>query len=227
LMDHLKEHPGIFIPRMPNRGKLEIHYFDKRYIKRSPQWYNNLFREHRHLVCGEKTPSYLSIRVVPGRIKENYPNTKFVVILRNPTDRAYSAYKMHCRKARGTDKYSGFSFESICEIPMSNLQGETFLRINYSDLVSRGLYYYQLLMWFKFFNREQFIIFKSEDFWNEPQIGFDRIHEFLGVEPKTYNKFVNVKDRPYLPMGNDIREQLNELYEPHNKLLKDLVGFSW
>ncbi len=46
---------------------------------------------------GEASPSYLHSRSAPTRIKELLPECRLIVSLRNPVDRAYSAYQMAFR----------------------------------------------------------------------------------------------------------------------------------
>ena len=43
---------------------------------------------------GEASPSYMSYDYIPKRISICLPSIKFVAILRDPVDRAYSHYRM-------------------------------------------------------------------------------------------------------------------------------------
>ena len=99
LYDYLIQHPCIY----PVRTK-EIRYFDK-YYKNGNNWYqvNFPFKIHRHFVnkilgkpfvTGEATERYIDHPRVPERIKKITPNAKFIVLLRNPVERAYSHWNM-------------------------------------------------------------------------------------------------------------------------------------
>lgn len=49
---------------------------------------------------GEASPSYFMSPLAPTRIHSTVPNCKLVLSLRNPVDRAYSAYQMAIREGR-------------------------------------------------------------------------------------------------------------------------------
>ena len=92
-------------------SRKEIHYFDKKHYP-DHEWYKNKFPEINGKITGESSPSYLFLPFVPYRIKETIPGCKFIIILRNPVDRAYSQYNM--------DNKNEISFEKLIENVLSS-----------------------------------------------------------------------------------------------------------
>ena len=98
---NLIKHPNVLAASMK-----EIHYFNIFYG--SVLWYRANFptkkevkkAESENGVCrvGEATAQYLFHPLVPKRVHDLLPNIKFLVVLRNPIDRALSHYNNNKRK---------------------------------------------------------------------------------------------------------------------------------
>ena len=69
-------------------GKNRIDTLDK---------YNNLFVNHQAKLRGEGSVSYFFYDDVPNKIKKYNPDSKIIIMLRNPIDRAFSHYLMDYR----------------------------------------------------------------------------------------------------------------------------------
>lgn len=84
----LREHPQIFMPRG------EVSYFeDPVYERREKHEFTALFSSAgAEKVVGIKRPTYLHYGEVPERLAAHSPDTHLIVSLRDPVDRAVSAY---------------------------------------------------------------------------------------------------------------------------------------
>src|SRR5262245_18320944 len=72
----------------------EVHFFDLNYQKGN-EWYFSQFPElGRDQITGEASPYYIFHPRVPQRIKNLLPSIKLIVLLRNPTNRAFSHYQL-------------------------------------------------------------------------------------------------------------------------------------
>jgi len=117
LYRYLIQHPEI----KPALTK-EVRFFDKYYDK-GTNWYRvsfpfkNFLR--RNYVTGEATPRYLDHPHAPKRVKEVIPNAKFIILLRNPIDRAYSMYNMRVGRKR-----ENLSFEEAINQEKKRTEGE-------------------------------------------------------------------------------------------------------
>lgn len=165
----LGSHPEVFVP---NDVK-EVHFFDRYYNKGMP-WYLSFFPSNSaaatYKVAGEVTPMYLYSEAVPARVRKHLPDAKFVVLLRNPVDRAYSHYKLAFHE--GFTKAASFS---------CFLQEE-------STAFPRGLYARQLKRWFDHFPRERFLILIFEEVVCDPAKAMASIASFLGINRQGFDE---------------------------------------
>src|SRR5690606_34294189 len=102
----LEAHPEVYVPYR----RKEVHFFDL-YFDRTTQWYENFFPPSepaaKYKAIGEVTPDYMFDQAAPFRIKKILPDCRFIVSLRNPVERAYSAYLYSVRsynERRGIDQ---------------------------------------------------------------------------------------------------------------------------
>src|SRR5215213_1565056 len=92
LYRYLTEHPSIGAAY-----RKEVHFFDRHFDK-GMAWYLAHFPARGEFpIVGEASPFYLFHPAVPGRIHAAVPQARFIALLRNPIDRAYSQYHMKSR----------------------------------------------------------------------------------------------------------------------------------
>jgi hypothetical protein len=170
----LYEHPQVFMPT-----DKEIHYFSRHYSKGLP-WYENHFRNCRtDQLAGEFSPTYLYDAETPSRIYDYVPHVKFIACLRNPIDRAISAYRYGIKM--GT-------------VPTN----ETFLDavVKRPGYLEHGLYQEQIASYLKFFDKNQILILLYEDIRDDPCRFMQNVYRFLGVDadfrPSMALRVVNV-----------------------------------
>jgi hypothetical protein len=242
LYQYLISHPFII-----SAMKKQMHFFDNHYEK-GVSWYRahfpSYFYKHyfkyinkRDFITGEATPYYIFHPLAARRAAKFVPNAKFILVIRNPVERAYSHYHHEIRK--GTEKLS-FQ-EAIAKEPErlagekeKMLNDEYYYSFNYQrySYLSRGLYAEQLAEWFKYFPKEQFFIVKSEDMRHNTIDIVKQIFDFLDL-PK-FSEFNLEKDQyynvgKYDKMDTKMREQLVEYFKPHNEQLYKLLDrdFNW
>ena len=212
LYQHLARHPHV----APAFRK-EVHFFDRNFDK-GLDWYRAQFPVRDEFVTGEASPSYLFSPEVPARVEATLPEVKLIAILRNPIDRAYSAYQRWVRQGRETRSFAE---------AMDGTQ---------PPFAARGHYAEQLEIWLKRFPRERLLVLSAEAFFKEPVPSLNHACRFLGIPP--YDrlspdalKWVQQKysyDR-YEGMDPAARLKWAEHYRPHNERLYRLIGedFGW
>ena len=193
LFEILKQHPEIGMSSFK-----ETHFFDTDINwKKGKQWYSDnyfLSLETKKRI-GEFTPSYLSKKSCAKRIKDTLEDqVKFIVILRNPIDRAFSHY-LHTSR----DEYEKLSFIDSLKMEEERLGKFTeekddlsYARFCYKE---SSMYASHLKNYFNIFNKDQFCIVLFEDFVKNPQTVIDRILIFLEV-PTDVEMDVNLKINP-------------------------------
>jgi hypothetical protein len=243
LYDILTRHPHV-----DAAAAKELHYFNGHFDE-GIDWYRQYFpqrrwKDGRRIITGEATP-YLHHLHVPERMAEVIPQARLLVLLRNPVDRAYSAYQHMVRKRWHRKGWENRTFEEAIEAEKAWLLGEgkeeeisqrkdrTSLGSTHYWYLSRGIYIDQLLRWSKFFSKEQLLVVKSEDLFERMS---DTLRDILGFldlpdwEPVA-SESVNARNKGHFEQGMDpvTRRRLEEYFEPHNRRLYEYTGvdFGW
>jgi hypothetical protein len=231
----LGQHPLV----QPAASK-ELHFFD-RHFDEGIEWYRRCFpspkqRDKRQTITGEATP-YMSHRLAPERMAQVVPKARLIALLRNPVERAYSDYQMVARKERETRTFE----EAIRAAAKARLPegdhpgpGDSRHRYHYRRYLYRSLYIDQLLRWTRYFDKEQILVLKSEDFFESPIETLKVVLEFLDLpewEPEAEKLMGGKRNegRYEREMDPATRRRLEEYFEPYNQRLYDFLGtdFGW
>ena len=158
----LDSHPHVW---MPSRRK-EVHFFT-RHFEKGVAWYERYFPEapkaSRYEALGEYTPAYLYDDQCPARIATIPSIEQFILSLRNPVDRAYSAYG---HLVRNYDYRASF---------------ETFLE-EHPNEIERGMYARHLKNYLRHFERDQFLILRFDDLFDDIPATRKTIADFLEID---------------------------------------------
>ena len=165
------QHPDIYM------SMKEPHFFSL-HFDRGIEYYKGLFNDadkEKYLV--DMTPVYMLLEDVPGLIKDTINNElKFVFILRNPVDRAYSSYWMKRFNLR--DNIDTFEEALACED--ERIAGGKMSLIDYS-YKTRGFYAKQINNYLKYFQKEQMYFMIFEDFIKDIEGECNKLFDFLGI----------------------------------------------
>lgn len=231
LYAYLSEHPQV----LPSRTK-EIHYFDLNYSK-GTDWYRRRFislpdrdpRARQRLISGEASPYYLFHSLAASRIAETAPSAKLIALLRDPVARAYSHYQHNVRKGREPRPFSNAIADEIAggtgpedDVPDGDAaRGGAHRHYSY---LARGRYAEQLERFLLEFPRDQILILKSEDLFENPQLVLPQVLRFLGIQDWPSHHWTarnagnyNRREIPQEPL-------LREYFDPHNRRLYELIG---
>ena len=186
LVNKLSEHKQIFIPK-----EKELRYFTYDFLKNSGYKGPGDYRPKRRAVkslndykkkfdisedykcVGEATTdiSFYYEYTIP-KIKELLGDPKIIIMLRNPTDRAISAYSHLIREERET-----LSFDKALEKENERIKNGYEFIWGYK----KASYYYESVKAFKDNFTHVHIVF-FEDFINQSETEIQKILNFLGVE---------------------------------------------
>jgi hypothetical protein len=241
LYEYLIQHPSIHSAS----GK-EIDYFDRLY-ERGLSWYRMSFPTNftkinnetflkKTFQTGEATPRYMVHPHSLDRIKTDLPNAKFIVLLRNPIERAYSHFNMNFK-----NDYEYRTFEDALNHEKKRVEGryekmkknENYYSWDY-DLyayLEHGKYVDKLKRWMNVFPKDQFLIIQSEEFSKDPSKIYNETLEFLGLPKYNLKHYKRYKQREYKDKNIDpkLREKLSEYFKPYNDELYEFLGkkFDW
>lgn len=235
----LSAHPQLVRPLF-HKG---VNYFDINYY-RGAGWYRSHFplteiarrRVARYSppIAFEASGYYLYHPFALQRIANDLPGIRLVAMVRNPVERAFSAYKHEY--ARGFERES---FERALELEDARLAGEIERMRDDASYESfshrhhsyrhRGQYAEQLERAFALFPEERIHVIDSGAFFDQPAEEYRRLLTFLQLHPFEQLRFNRHNSRPGAPMDEETRRVLTEHYAPHDERLSRLLGrpLSW
>ena len=181
----IKQHPDIYMsPRKELRFFSNItpppEGLHKDYIHESvatledyERYFDGVTDEH---IYGESSPMYLYTPGAAERIKATLPDVKLFAILRNPVDRAFSAYTHGLREWK---EPAGTFREALAREP-ERIQAGWGMLWHYSQA---GFYYQQLSRYYRIFKPEQIKVVLHDDLLSNAAKLLREIFVFLGVDP--------------------------------------------
>ena len=207
LYDILRQHPEVYLPNFK-----EPHFFDiLENFENGLEWYEeNYYKKVDKKVIADFTPSYFFDKDAPKRIFDSLgKDMKFVVVFRNPLDRAYSHY-LHSKR----DNHEIENFELALELEVSRLdqyknQSDYLYYLRHS-YVQQGLYAQMLERYLKYFSLDNFLfIHFEEEFLKQIDFTINNILDFIGVDTSVV-------------LNTDIRS--NPSSKERSKFLKKLMN---
>lgn len=172
LMRKLGAHPGVFMaPR-------QLHYFDREF-HRGEDWYRAQFAGAAPgQLVGEKTTEYFdtaTIDTVAPRIATTCPETRLIVILRNPVERAWSALVHHVNA--GLIALPRDPETAVFDDTPEAREGKRHFRF-----IERGYYARQLAALYAHVDPAQVLVLVFErDIVADPEAGWARVCAFLDL----------------------------------------------
>ena len=207
LYSYLNKHPEIEMSTIKEPDYFSNEFIEKQslYYKKesikSLNKYHSLYSDTKNLIRGEASVSYLFYEKVPKKIFKYNSRSKVIIMLRNPSDRAYSHYLM--------DKRLGFvreSFENIVHKKSTHKNSALF----YQQYIELGQYSFQIKNYFDVFSKKNILIIDYDNFiYNSSEV-LNKVCVFLNVENRSFSNTNKV---------------YNKYTNPSNKLVKILYTF--
>jgi len=194
LYDLLGEHPDLYLPREKEpfyflwpdgqgAGRFRVPHrrgfigADSWVVIRTRRQYQDLFRRAGpDQLTGEASTFYLPDPHVAERIRACVPRARIIAILRDPVDRAYSAYMF--QRSLGVEPAR--SFEAAIEAERRGDRDDWLYgwRHLYCSAYSR-----QLQRYFREFGEDRVLVVDFDDLRRDPHALARRIFTFLGIDP--------------------------------------------
>ena len=175
---NLSKHPELYINSNKDPNISEVHFFDINW-KRGISWYKKQFN-YKFKYVGEKTPDLINLPYTFPLIQSVNPYVKLIISLRNPIERAYSAWKLEQSRCKN---YEIETFEESIEkeLKYKKHENKTFYTIIHSFL-ERGLYYKYISELIKWFPMQNILILFHEDLIENPTQEYNKIFNFLNIK---------------------------------------------
>lgn len=179
LYQQLRAHPEIYMPSVKEIGFFAV---NELYERGMPFYCEQWFQDAGTRPCrGEASVGYMQAECAAARIARHLPQVKLVAVLRNPIERAYSHYRMDCRREGETR-----TFEQCVEAAVAGAKagGKTSQR-SIANLLRYGEYGRILAEFRRYFAVEQFHLIFLEKYERNPADTLLALQAWLGVQPTT------------------------------------------
>jgi len=209
----------------------EIHFFDQNY-SRGLIWYLAHFPTRDNtVISGESSPHYYIFPEAARRISHDLPETRLIMLLRNPIDRAYSHYQHEVALGYEKDSFEEaikreFYVDGSVWISQ-DLRPNGISEYVHHSYLSKGLYAKHLRCWLDCIPRKRFLMLKSETFFDTPEQTMMKVYDFLGVESVDKIAYRKYNEGHYGEIKPELRSRLQHFYEPFNRDLSDLLNMDF
>ncbi|HEY8464498.1 MAG TPA: sulfotransferase [Bacillota bacterium] len=206
----LIQHPRIYLPAIK-----ETRFFSQDYEK-GLAWYERKYYAavKDEIAIGDISPVYLIDERCPERIFRLLgKDIKFIIMLRNPVDRAYSHYCM-----LRSHQFEDLPFEAALQLEERErvVKSLKYYRHQYGFQYLKESSYFQLIQrYLQFFARDRFKFIVFEEFIKDTEVHLNKILDFLGIR-EPYRFDLNVYRNPATVSNNS---RINRLFYC-NPLLK-------
>ena len=210
LYEYLRHHADVFLPEIK-----ETNYFSHREIARQQLYYKAQVINHRpayeELYASassqkwllDASVSYLYYKDVPERIFQYNPKARIIILLRDPTERAFSHFLM--------DKRLGFLPTGLDTIFEKKLHDHRS-KLAYQQCISLGLYYEQVKRYLDVFPQNQIRIFFHHEVKADRTKWLAEVCAFLDISPLREEAS---------------RQEHNAYSNPKNKLVQSMYKAKW
>jgi len=185
LHDILKNHPQLELPYVK-----ELDYFVNDQAFKNPANLRKHYRFLDHTVAMGITPSIMASPVGLRRVYDYNPSMKIIIMLRNPTERFVSLYKMRERNLKETRTFK--------ELVLDELESYNDLNHRSNSHFHRALYSERIKQVQDIFPKDQIYYLLFEDFIKNQEESVNRMLTWCGLskfnfEPVKSNAAINAK----------------------------------
>ncbi len=177
-------------------------------------YFKNVTKETVYL--GEKSTSYFESKLAAKQIYNFYPNSKIIIILRNPSERAWSNYKFS-----KLNKIENLEFIDSIKLDAEKRKYEGF-SVNPFAYISRSKYEVFLEIYKEIFPSENVKVLIFEEFITDPSGG--GLYEWLGISSQVNTVITRVNTSYKEDLGIKQKKILHKEFEHTIQFVEDFLG---
>jgi len=219
-----------------------VNYFDVGY-ERPFSWYQGHFPTESSLrrqtprdvpgdpITFEASGYYMFHPCAAERIAHHLPDVRILAMLRDPVERAYSAWKHESARGFETEP-----FERALALEDERLAGEVerirsepgyySFSHRHHAYARRGQYAEQLKRLQEHLPAHQIHVVESEAFFERPEETYVEVLDFLALPHLLPDRFDRWNGRPSAPMDDAVRAELRAHFLEHDRALAAILGRS-
>jgi sulfotransferase family protein len=213
----LRQHPKICMPET----RKELHFFDREEDDRDYKKYHANFQpKPEHRVIGEASPIYMYWETAPYRIWSYNPTMKWILALRNPVERAFSAWNMETK--RGAEN---LPFKEAIEKEPERCREALPLQHRVYSYIDRGFYAHQVRRLFNIFGADKCLILLNEELRSDHKKTLRTVFDFLNVDNSFVPPEASVFEQEYMDkIDNELYSRLIDIFHFDIKELERLLS---
>lgn len=185
LLRSLRQHPEAWLPAKENPF-----FRDPVYVHGALGSFADIFAGRTERRLGFKCPDYLGRSEVPARLHKDLAEPQLIVCLRNPVQRAVSAYFWKVRWGLLPVVPAEEGLQRVLDGDYRDLDPSV------GDILDWGLYHEHLSRYLQHFPVEKILVLFDEDLYRDPEAVMRESHEFLGIAADVMPSGLRVKQNP-------------------------------
>lgn len=226
LYQNLQSHPDVYLPKSK---RPEPHFFLRaEAYARGLSWYEQQYFSQwsGQKAVGEASTSYFFGNQVPGRIAASLPECRFVLMLRDPVDRAYSNYWHSVNSGLETLRFD----EAVARENerTAALAGTDMAETKPYSYLARSLYAEQFERWLSHFGIDRFCVLFFEDYVRSIEACLLELSGFLGIDAQGFSAAMAFSANKSTPEGvamdAGLEKDLRSYFRQDILALQKLVG---
>ena len=235
LFYYLDQHPSLSKSAYDELGFFDVNFH------LGFHWYRSLFPsiltkfriklKTNFFMTYDVTPSYVRRPWIARRIKKLFPNSKLIIVLRNPIDKTYSHYYLSTTsgETRNFEEVIKKDMDDISKWNINSKDDNYFATKVENSKLARGFYVEQLLPWFELFPKNQILIISSEELASNTKNVMSEIFKFLNLPDYKIPNIEKVNVSKYSKINPDTRKILIDFFKPYNEQLFKFLDrkFDW
>jgi len=172
LYEYIRQHKDIYFSDI----KEVIYFVNDKLFDKGEEYYHSFFTKiENEKIIASAYVHMLPSKKAPKRVQAYNPNMKFIVMLREPISRAYSAYNYAIKNGW---EDSNNSFEDTLTLEPKRVEDEEYDLMYFEN----GMYYKHLTYWEQFFPKENFLLIKDSELKEDAKKVVERVCSFLNIE---------------------------------------------
>ncbi len=183
--------------------------------KKTIDWYENLLDDQKINLDSSPNYSMKDSNFIAKKISQYSMDVKFIFLLRNPIDRAFSAYNHYMQELPKTASWGGWN-------PKKSFLYNFFMCDSFTKA---GFYQEHICNYLKYFKKDQFLFIISERLGSEGhQKEWNKIFDFICLDKFEVKDEYNIhKRKKPRKLGYNERMAAKDFYEDSVVLLRDLI----
>lgn len=199
----LRDHPDL---HLPSKKQEEIYLGGDLHRKHGTDWYFQHIGEPKNgQRAGDVSVDYLFDPRSPGAIEEIAPDVRIIAVLRDPVERAISAYCWNLRRGNISNQDLSAGLKRSLETAIAeDSKGTTYDSEEYAkNTILRGVYDAQLSRYTEAFGPKKLFVLPMKKIKTAATSVLESVYGFLHVDPTYRPSGLHRKRRPkqnsYLP----------------------------